>query len=109
MEAKVWSDPEILRRLREDFVIISLYADDRTVLPENEWYISPVDGKMKKTIGKQNEDLEINRFSTNALPLYVISDYDGKAVISPMPTNLKTEDYKNWLDNGLKAFNSEKK
>jgi len=109
MEAKVWSDPEILKRLREDFVIISLYADDRTVLTENEWYVSSVDGKMKKTIGKQNEDLEITRFSTNALPLYVISDYDGKALISPMPTNLKTEDYKNWLDNGLKAFNSGKK
>ena len=109
MEAKVWSDPEILKRLREDFVIISLYADDRTVLPENEWYVSSVDGKMKKTIGKLNEDLEITRFSTNALPLYVISDSDGKAIISPMPTNLKTEDYKNWLDNGLKAFNSGKK
>jgi Thiol:disulfide interchange protein len=106
MEAKVWSNPEILNRLREDFVIISLYADDRTVLPENEWYVSSVDGKMKKTIGKQNEDLEITRFSTNALPLYVISDYDGNAIISPMPTNLKTEDYKNWLDNGLKVFNS---
>jgi thiol:disulfide interchange protein len=109
MEAKVWSDPEIMNRLREDFVIISLYADDRTVLPENEWYISSIDGKMKKTIGKQNEDLEITRFNTNALPLYVISDYDGNAVISPMPTNLNTEDYKNWLDNGLKVFNSGKK
>jgi thiol:disulfide interchange protein DsbD len=109
MEAIVWSDPEILKRLREDFVIISLYEDDRTVLPENEWYVSSVDGKMKKTIGKQNEDLEITRFSTNALPLYVISDYDGNAVITPMPTNLKTEEYKTWLDNGLKAFNLLKK
>ncbi|MGD0341901.1 MAG: cytochrome c biogenesis protein CcdA [Bacteroidales bacterium] len=109
MEAKVWSDPDILKRLRENFVIISLYADDRTELPENEWFVSSIDGKMKKTIGKQNEDIEITRFSTNALPLYVISDYDGKAVISPMPTNLNAENYKNWLDDGLKAFNSGKK
>jgi thiol:disulfide interchange protein DsbD len=108
MEAKVWSDPEILKRLRENFVIISLYADDRTVLPENEWYVSSVDGKMKKTIGKQNEDLEISKFNTNALPLYVISDYDGNAVNKPMPTNLKKEDYKSWLDDGLQAFLSRK-
>lgn len=109
MEAKVWSNPEILKRLRENFVIISLYEDDRTVMPENEWFVSSVDGKMKKTIGKQNEDLEITRFSTNALPLYVISDYDGNAIITPTPTNLKIEEYKTWLDNGLKAFNSVKK
>jgi thiol:disulfide interchange protein DsbD len=105
MEARVWSDPEILKRLNEDFVIISLYVDDRTELPGNEWFVSSLDGKIKKTIGKQNEDLEITRYNTNALPLYVISDYDGNAVIKAMPTNLNIEDYKNWLDNGLKSFN----
>ena len=48
MEAKVWSDPEVLKRLRENFVIISLFEDDRTKLPENEWIISTVDGKKKR-------------------------------------------------------------
>jgi thiol:disulfide interchange protein len=104
MEAKVWSDPEILKRLRENFVIISLYADDRTVLSENEWYVSSIDGKVKKSIGKQNEDLEITRFNTNALPLYVIADYDGNAVINPMPTNLNIGEYKKWMDEGLSDF-----
>ena len=52
MEARVWSDPEVLRRLRENFVIIALYADDRTQLPENEWIKSEIDGKIKKSIGK---------------------------------------------------------
>ena len=61
MEAKVWSDPEVLRRLRDNFVIIALYVDDRTQLPENEWIISAIDGKQKKTIGKINEDLEISQ------------------------------------------------
>jgi thiol:disulfide interchange protein DsbD len=106
MESRVWSDPEILKILNEDFVIISLYVDDRTDLPENEWFVSSLDGKVKKTIGKQNEDLEITRYSTNALPLYVISDYDGNAVIKPMPANLKIEEYKNWLNDGIKSFNS---
>jgi thiol:disulfide interchange protein len=106
MEARVWSDPEVLRRLREDFVIIALYVDDRTQLPENEWIISALDKKQKKTIGKVNEDLEISRFRTNALPLYVITDYEGNPLNKPMPTNLNVEEYKKWLDEGVAKFNA---
>jgi thiol:disulfide interchange protein DsbD len=106
MEAKVWADPEILRRLRDNFVIIGLYVDDRTQLPENEWIISTIDGKQKKTIGKICEDLEISKFKTNALPLYVITDYDGNALNRPMPTNLNIEEYKKWLDEGVALFKS---
>ncbi|MBI5009588.1 MAG: thioredoxin family protein [Bacteroidia bacterium] len=105
MEAKVWSNPEVLKRLRDNFVIIALYVDDRTELPESEWITSMVDGKVKKTIGKVNEDLEISKFKTNALPLYVIADHEGNPVITPMPTNLNVEEYKKWLDDGLAAFN----
>ena len=106
MEAKVWSDPEVLRRLKENFVIIALYVDDRTSLPENEWVTSAFDGKVKKTIGKVNEELEISKFKTNALPLYVIADHDGNPLNKPMPTNLNVEEYKKWLDEGLKLFES---
>lgn len=105
MEAKVWSDPEVLRRLRENFVIISLYVDDRTQLPEKDWVVSEVDGKQKKTIGKINEDIEILNFKTNALPLYVIADHEGNPVNKPMATNLNIEEYKNWLDEGFRLFN----
>ena len=106
MEAKVWSDAEILSRLRDNFVIIELYVDDRTQLPENEWIISSVDGKQKKTIGKLYEDLEISKFKTNALPLYVIADSEGNPLNKPMPTNLNIGEYKKWLDEGLELFNS---
>jgi thiol:disulfide interchange protein DsbD len=106
MEAKVWSDPEVLRRLRENFVIIALYVDDRTRLPESEWIVSEIDGKQKKTIGKINEELEVTKFRTNALPLYVIADHEGNPVIKPMPTNLNVEEYKKWLDEGVKSFTS---
>jgi thiol:disulfide interchange protein DsbD len=104
MEAKVWSDPEVLRRLKDYFVIIALYADDRTLLPENEWITSTVDGKVKKTIGKINEDIEISRFKTNALPLYVIADHEGNSLNKPMPTNLNVGEFKAWLDEGLALF-----
>jgi len=108
MEAKVWSNPEVLKRLRENFVIIALYVDDRTQLPDSEWITSALDGKVKKTIGKVNEDLEISLFKTNALPLYVIADHDGKALNKPMPTNLNVEEYKKWLDEGVALFNKNK-
>jgi thiol:disulfide interchange protein DsbD len=108
MEAKVWSDPEILSRLRDNFVIIELYVDDRTQLPENEWIMSVIDGKQKKTIGKICEDLEISKFRTNALPLYVIADYEGNTLNKPMPTNLNVGEYKNWLDEGVSLFNKNK-
>ena len=106
MEAKVWSDPEVLRRLRDNFVIIALYVDDRTELAQNEWKVSAIDGKQKKTIGKICEDLEISKFKTNALPLYVIADYNGNPLNKPMPTNLNVEEYKNWLDEGVALFKS---
>lgn len=104
MEAKVWSDSEILKRLQENFVIVSLYADDRTTLPQEKWITSTVDGKVKKTIGKINEDIEISKFRTNALPLYVITDHSGNPLNTPMPTNLNIGEYKAWLDQGFSLF-----
>jgi thiol:disulfide interchange protein DsbD len=107
MEAKVWADPEILRRLRDNFVIIALYVDDRTPLPDNKWITSASDGKIKKTIGKICEDLEISKYKTNALPLYVITDHAGNTLNKPMPTNLNVEEYKKWLDEGVSVFKSQ--
>lgn len=104
MEARVWSDPEVLKRLNENFVIISLYVDDRTQLPENEWVTSSINGKIIKTIGKINEELEMVKYKTNSLPLYVISDYEGNPFNTPMPTNLNVEEYIKWLDEGVALF-----
>ena len=108
MEAKVWSDPEVLRRLRENFVIIALYVDDRTKLPESEWITSSVDGKVKNTMGKLNEDIEISKFRTNALPLYVITDHEGNPLNEPRQHNLDKKAYIEWLDEGYNRFMSTK-
>jgi thiol:disulfide interchange protein len=104
MEAKVWSDPEVLRRLRENFVIIALYVDDRTPLPESEWINSLIDGKIKKTMGKVNEDIEISMFKTNALPLYAITDHEGNPMNDPSLHNLDIKAYIKWLDEGYSRF-----
>ncbi|MBE9518315.1 MAG: thioredoxin family protein, partial [Bacteroidetes bacterium] len=97
MEAAVWSDPAVLSALRDDFVIVALYTDDRTKLPEDEWYTSVVDGKVKKTIGQQNIDFEIENFQTNTIPLYVIMDADGKVIAQPKGTDMDVQSYLSWL------------
>jgi len=100
MEAAVWSDPAVLSTLRNDYVIVALYTDDRTKLPEAEWYTSEVDGKVKKTIGQQNIDFEIANFRTNTIPLYVIMDADGSVVGEPKGTDLDVQSFLSWLKSG---------
>lgn len=77
MENAVWPDPEVLKRLKNDFVVISLYVDDRTELPEADKYVSKYTGKKVKTLGNRNVDLQVSKFNSNAQPLYVIVDADG--------------------------------
>lgn len=106
MENRVWVDPEVKKRLQNDFVIASLYCDDKTELPESEWYTSAYDGKVKKTIGKQNTDLQVTRFQNNAQPLYVIMDPDGKVLVQPRGHNTDVAAYIRFLEEGKKAMGS---
>ena len=101
MEAAVWSDPDVLATLRDEFVIVALYTDDRTKLPEEEWYTSGLDGKVKKTIGQQNVDFEIEHFQTNTIPLYVLMDADGNVIGQPKGTDLDVQSYLGWLKQAL--------
>jgi thiol:disulfide interchange protein len=104
MEANVWSNPEVLRRLNEDFVMLAIYVDDKTPLPENEWYISSYDNKVKKTIGKQNADLQITKYNANAQPYYVIIDGDEHVLTRPHAYDRNIQYFIDFLEAGKKAF-----
>jgi len=104
MEARVWSDPQVLKRLKDDFVVVALYVDDKTVLPESEWYASKYDNKIKKTIGKQNSDLQIANLNNNAQPFYVLVGKDEKVLVSPKPYDLSVDHFVKFLDEGKKKF-----
>lgn len=101
MEQRVWSDPQVLSRLSEKYVILALYVDDRTLLPEKDWYTSDFDGKIKKTIGQQNADFQITQFNNNAQPFYVLLNSDGDLLISPKAYDLSISNFVNFLDQGL--------
>ena len=108
MDAKVWSDPEVQKKINDNFVLVALYLDDRYSLPANEIFVSKIDGKEKKNLGKKNEDIEISMFNTNSLPLYAIVDTTGKPLVSPRGTDFDIKAYLDWLDSGIKAFNEER-
>jgi thiol:disulfide interchange protein DsbD len=108
MEARVWSDEEVLKRLQEEYVVIALYVDDRKTLPENEWYKSEYDQKVKKTIGQQNADLQIVKFNNNAQPFYTLLDHSGTLLVKPEAYNLNIQNFVDFLDIGVKNFQEKK-
>ncbi|MEQ8583881.1 MAG: cytochrome c biogenesis protein CcdA [Marinoscillum sp.] len=104
MEARVWSEPAVLNRLRDDFVLLALYVDDKTELPENQWYKSEYDGKIKKTIGKQNADFQITRYGNNAQPYYLILSPDGTILTEPKAYDLNVDNFVEFLEQGKTAM-----
>ncbi|MFD2514683.1 cytochrome c biogenesis protein CcdA [Pontibacter locisalis] len=104
MEQNVWSDPEVLKRLREDYVVVALYVDDRTKLPESEWYTSTYDGKEKTTIGKKYADYQITKFNVNAQPYYVLMDAQENVLVKPIAYDLNVNNFVDFLDAGIASY-----
>jgi|694.fasta_scaffold01605_15 thiol:disulfide interchange protein DsbD len=102
MENAVWPNPEVLKRLKNDFVVISLYVDDRTELPEAEKYVSKYTGKKVKTLGNRNVDLQVSKFNSNAQPLYVIVDAEGNPLTVTHGYKEDIEGYISFLDSWRK-------
>jgi cytochrome c biogenesis protein CcdA/thiol-disulfide isomerase/thioredoxin len=101
MEQRVWSDPVVLSRLSEKYIVVALYVDDRTLLQEKEWYTSGFDGKTKKTIGQQNADFQIAKFNNNAQPFYVLLNGNGELLVEPQAYDLSVSNFVEFLDAGL--------
>jgi thiol:disulfide interchange protein len=104
MEAVVWSDPQVLQRLRDDYVVVALYVDDKTELPEADWYTSRYDAKVKKSIGKQNADLQITNLENNAQPFYVLVGKDERVLAWPYAYDRSVEKFVAFLESGKKKY-----
>ena len=104
MEAVVWSDPQVLQRIQHDFVVVALYVDDKTELPESEWYTSKYDKKVKKSIGKQNADLQINNLENNAQPFYVLVGKDERVLTWPYGYDRSIEKFVRFLEEGKRKY-----
>ncbi|RPD50172.1 DUF255 domain-containing protein [Hymenobacter sediminis] len=109
MEATVWKDPRVLKRLRDDFVVVALYVDDKAELPQNEQYVSTHDGKTKATLGKKNADIQLTGFNVNAQPYYVLLDPNATPDLAhtlapPIAYEPDANAFVQFLDAGLARF-----
>jgi thiol:disulfide interchange protein DsbD len=110
MEENVWSDPQVLKRLQEQYVVVALYCDDKTELPSDQWYVSKVDGQEKKTLGDQNLDFQITRFNSNAQPHYVLLDprNDAAPMVKPVAFDAEITHFVGFLDQGVSVYKGAK-
>ena len=97
MEARVWSDPEVLRRLRDNFEIVALYTDDKQKLPESEWLTTPA-GKTLTTLGSVHSYIARTRFEVHAQPNYLILSPEGEVLAGPRGYNLSIPGFIQFLD-----------
>jgi thiol:disulfide interchange protein len=103
MEQNVLPDPEVLKRLQNDFIILQMVIDDKTELPKAEQYNSPVQRKDITTLGGKWLDLEISKYGSNAQPYYVITNEKGEALVKPIgATDIKS--FISYLDSGVAAY-----
>ncbi|WP_317129377.1 protein-disulfide reductase DsbD family protein [Hymenobacter nivis] len=107
MEATVWSDPAVLSQLQNDYVVVALYVDDKTELPQNEWYTSARDHQQKTSLGKQNADLQVTRYGFNAQPYYVLLNPDdptGKPLVTPIAYEPNVAQFAQFLKEGRRSY-----
>jgi thiol:disulfide interchange protein len=101
MEENVWPKPEVLEKLKNNFVIASLYVDDKKELPKEKQYTSKYDDELKVTVGDKNMDLEITKYNNNAQPYYIIEDSNGKSIVKQPIGYTSKEEFMKFLDEGI--------
>ena len=106
MEARVWSDPQVLDILRNDYVIVALFSDDKKVLPEDEW-VTTDSGKVLKSLGKINSYYALKTFGVNAQPYYVLQGRNGKVLVPPRGYDLNVPGFVEFLRSGIEAYNKQ--
>jgi thiol:disulfide interchange protein DsbD len=104
MEERVWASPHILGILNRDIVLISLYVDDKRMLPENEQYTSETTGKRIRSIGNKWSDFQIKNYQANAQPYYVLMGLSEENLNFPIGYTPDIEEYKEWLVEGIGNF-----
>jgi len=110
MEETVWPQPGILEHLRNDYIVVSLYVDEKVRLfPDNPfaYLLDPKTGEKLRTVGSKWSSFQVNNFDVSAQPYYVLMHNDGKTLLNKPTTYSEGNDpvvYKAFLDCGIDAF-----
>ncbi|MBR6892483.1 MAG: thioredoxin family protein [Bacteroidaceae bacterium] len=104
MEAAVWTDPQVAEIMSDDYVLIQLFVDDKTPLPEP--IMVNVNGQEQKlrTVGDKWSYLQSSKFGANAQPFYVLLDHQGKPLSQSYAFDDNVDHYLNFLKNGLAQY-----
>ena len=105
MEQRVWTDPGVQRLMKDEYVLVVLYNDDKTKLEKEDW-LTTDDGKVLKEIGRANSYIVRKRFNVNAQPNYALLDGNGSLLAPVRGYNLSVEGFVDFLQGGLDAFKS---
>lgn len=103
MEESVWSEEAVLKQLQNDYVVVSLFVDDREKLPADQ-QTKDADGNLMTTKGQLYTNLQITRFNKNAQPYYVLMDENEKVLNTPSPANFKVEEFASFLKDGVQKY-----
>lgn len=103
MEARVWSDSRVLDILRNDYVIVALYADDKKTLDKSDW-VTLENGKVLKTLGKINSEFVREKFGANAQPYYILLDGQENKLAEPRGYDLNPDHFVEFLREGVEAY-----
>ncbi|EEI94310.1 cytochrome C biogenesis protein transmembrane region [Sphingobacterium spiritivorum ATCC 33300] len=107
MEASVWSDKDVLRLLNEELVIIQLYVDDKTALPQAEQSVSSFSGKNIRTIGNKWSDFQASRYNANSQPFYVLlNPANEEILVNPIGADYDPKSYHSFLQSAIDRYKS---
>ena len=102
MEQRVWSDPRVLDMLRNDYVVVALYCDDKKEADKSDWIVT--ENRTLKGIGKINSHIAYTDYGVNAQPCYVLEGRDGKLLADPRGYNLDVDAFVQFLQQGLENY-----
>jgi thiol:disulfide interchange protein DsbD len=105
MEENVWIKPEVMKYLRNNYVLISLYVDDKQPLPEEEQVYSEVLEKKMSYVGHKWHHLQLSRFNRASQPWYVLLDNDGNQLVGARGYTPDVKTYADWLQQGVDKYN----
>jgi thiol:disulfide interchange protein DsbD len=111
MEENVWTKKEV-QELMEKYILVSLYVDDKQLLPVEQQlvYITKSGAKTSiKTIGNKWSQFQAENFNVSSQPWYVVMSPDEQLLTSPIGYTPSSSEYASWLSCGLKAFEASKK
>ena len=104
MEARVWSDPQVHELLRNHFVIVALYTDDKQKLAEEDYVTDAQTGKVYKDLGRANSYIARTLWNVNAQPNYVLLSPSGEMLVPVRGYDLSVDGFLAFLRSGLDAY-----